>query len=241
MAYGRLDVAHPDDDALSAWYRRPTEKIQRDKQLADAVRFAHLGAQVRQADISSRLSELEAGATVNRQTTNPKSTITANHYPSSPSRGSASRPVPSTLGDMWVARAMPERRSELRAPSTNIGQWPNRARNTNVAPNNTICRACHWGGGPSLPSSQARPSLPDKAPWGVPPASPWKQRPYSSPQPPRENPRQCAIQNMADSRKCVQQPNKVSGEMCWESAAEREAYCIKSGGEVGYPSLFTHD
>jgi len=54
-------------------------------------------------------------------------------------------------------------------------------------------------------------------------------------------PPQCAEQYNRDSSICRRQPNAASREMCWRTAAEREAYCIKSKGEIGWPSLFTHD
>lgn len=47
------------------------------------------------------------------------------------------------------------------------------------------------------------------------------------------NPPQCAVQYDNDSAIC----RRVGLRSCWESAARREAYCVNSKGEVGWPPL----
>ena len=54
-----------------------------------------------------------------------------------------------------------------------------------------------------------------------------------------DHPPQCAIQYENDATLCRQVPNRAGRGRCWESAAKREAYCIGSKGEVGWPSLMT--
>lgn len=51
------------------------------------------------------------------------------------------------------------------------------------------------------------------------------------------NPKQCVVQYENDAEICRRLPSVDGRRRCWESAAEREAYCIKSKGEVGYPPL----
>lgn len=53
------------------------------------------------------------------------------------------------------------------------------------------------------------------------------------------NPKQCVVQYDNDSAICRQLPTEGARFRCWESAAEREAHCIKTKGEVGSPSLKT--
>lgn len=53
------------------------------------------------------------------------------------------------------------------------------------------------------------------------------------------NPKQCAVQYENDSSICRRLPAAAARQRCWKSAAGREAYCIKSKGEVGYPRLIT--
>ena len=54
-----------------------------------------------------------------------------------------------------------------------------------------------------------------------------------------KNPRQCTIQYEIDSGVCRSLPRNDQRSRCWSSAAKREAHCIKSNGEVGFPSLET--
>lgn len=51
------------------------------------------------------------------------------------------------------------------------------------------------------------------------------------------NPKQCVVQYENDAEICRRLPGMDSRRRCWESAAEREVYCNKSKGEVGYPPL----
>jgi hypothetical protein len=53
------------------------------------------------------------------------------------------------------------------------------------------------------------------------------------------HPPQCAIQYDNDSNVCREVPKADARQRCWKSAADREAYCIHSKGEVGYPNLIT--
>jgi hypothetical protein len=53
------------------------------------------------------------------------------------------------------------------------------------------------------------------------------------------NPPQCAVQYDNDSEICRSLNAPDARQRCWASAAQREGYCIRSKGEVGYPSLVT--
>lgn len=58
--------------------------------------------------------------------------------------------------------------------------------------------------------------------------------------PSKPHPPQCAQQNMDDSRICSREVGAWQS-VCLRSAADREAHCIASDGEVGWPPLETHD
>ena len=223
MAKSILDFTRPEADSLVAWYRRPTEEIQRAKQLEDAARFSELGVRARQADGARQSPDLVGIDAVKVQ-----------YMPATPISSALSDPRKS--GRFYVADAT--RDHDLHNGALGVGAVP---QNSRPASSEVFCSACHRPSITPLPPSLTKPPSPTNRPWGVFPKSPWARPPYLPPPTPKKNPQQCAMQNMIDSRKCVQQPNKVAREMCWESAAEREAYCIKSGGEVGYPTLFTHD
>lgn len=54
-----------------------------------------------------------------------------------------------------------------------------------------------------------------------------------------KNPKQCAMQYENDSYICNGLDGAAARRHCWESAAQREAHCIKSRGEIGIPPLIT--
>jgi hypothetical protein len=50
-------------------------------------------------------------------------------------------------------------------------------------------------------------------------------------------PKQCEVQYQQDSEICRNLSSPGARGRCWESAAERRAYCIRTRGEVGWPPL----
>ena len=56
----------------------------------------------------------------------------------------------------------------------------------------------------------------------------------------REHPKQCQRQYESDSKICRILPTPYLRQECWASASERQAYCIRTGGEVGWPPLQAH-
>ena len=104
--------------------------------------------------------------------------------------------------------------------------------NQHVAKNDGFCAACH---GPHVaPPPPAMANPPD---WPR-----WTPGPNTTPRKPaKPHPRQCAQQNMSDSRICSREPGDAWKSVCFESASAREAHCIASDGEVGWPPLQTHD
>jgi hypothetical protein len=98
--------------------------------------------------------------------------------------------------------------------------------------NNELCAACH---GPHVaPPPPAMANPPDWPRW-TPGPNPTQRKPA------KPHPLQCAQQNMNDSRICSREPGNAWKSVCFESASAREAHCIASDGEVGWPPLQTHD
>lgn len=92
-----------------------------------------------------------------------------------------------------------------------------------------ICQACHGRSVSPPPPAQY-----------TPPRSPGGNPPYaggggSS----GKNPKQCAVQYENDASICRWVPGVDARRRCWESAARREAHCIQTKGQVGYPDLIT--
>lgn len=105
---------------------------------------------------------------------------------------------------------------------------PSQPRTTAFAAGST-CTSCHRLPRPPSPFPwPSRPALRDVP--GSPPSGP----------PKPEHPKQCDIQLARDTEVCNGQPNPASRSMCHASANERNARCIKTNGEVGWPRLFTH-
>jgi hypothetical protein len=104
-----------------------------------------------------------------------------------------------------------------------------------VAANVRNCVGCHQGLPPvpvPLPLVPLFRGIPSFPPSGQPPGS-------GEGNSAGNNPPQCAIQYDNDSNICRWLPGRDARRRCWESAAEREAYCIKSKGRVGSPPLIT--
>jgi hypothetical protein len=97
------------------------------------------------------------------------------------------------------------------------------------------CVSCHGRVRPPIPGIPGFPFPPPRDP----PVS--RDTPKDPPaRGPKEAPKQCDIQNERDTDICVRQPNSTAQAMCHSSASERYSWCKRTGGEVGWPELFTH-
>ncbi len=93
---------------------------------------------------------------------------------------------------------------------------------------NSICQACH---GPSvLPPPPPVLYRPPRSPGGNPPSP-------GGGESSGQNPKQCAVQYENDASICRWVPGMDARRRCWESATRREAHCIQTKGEVGFPDL----
>lgn len=206
-------------EALRRWYLRSPDDIEQERQNARTLRYQAFfgrGQATSQALKPENQNGLETAPSV---------------QPNQPQR-------------LWISTGPKRWSSRLATPlgSSSLESWDSgrnsahepsvRGTSQQLAANSGFCVACH---GPGLPPPP--PSLANPPNW-----PPWTPRPNTAPRKPAgPNPSQCAMQYENDSAICRRQPNKVSREMCWESAAKREAYCIEHKGEIGSPRLFTHD
>ena len=140
MAGSLLDFTRPDDDALAAWYQRPTEEIQRAQQLAEAARFADLGTQARQVDDGTPSS---GPATIDPRISLPASvdpTTPPYRYSTyDPLAGGVPGSSPGAIGDVQAARAALERGLQQRAAVIGGRLWTGDAPNLQLAANGGIC------------------------------------------------------------------------------------------------------
>lgn len=97
------------------------------------------------------------------------------------------------------------------------------------------CVSCHGRVRPPMPGIPWSPFPPPRDP----PVS--RDTPKDPPaRGPKEAPKQCDVQHDNDTEICVRQPNSTARAMCHSSAMERYSWCKRTGGEVGWPELFTH-
>jgi hypothetical protein len=132
-------------------------------------------------------------------------------------------------------------RSEIRPSSQYLFRGLSAAEPGQASRSHT-CASCHSGQFP-LPFPTPLPfpqpfALPPVFRNGWPPGGGRSEDEPNSGENSGRNPPQCAIRN--DARICNRQPSAFDRQECFASAAEREAYCISSGGEVGRPALRTY-
>jgi hypothetical protein len=206
MAFGQIDPARLEGDALTRWYlRSPADVEDERRQRAEQAYNAFFG---QRGDTPSDRTADDGDGGPSPDPTQPTWTqVGPNRWRSDASsldqssQGAASSPD----GSYQVAAA---------------GQW--------TPSGDWICQACH--GSSLLPP----PTLytPPRGAGGQPPSSGGN---GSS----GNNPKQCVIQYENDSNICRWVPGSAARQRCWKSAAQREAHCNNTKGEVGYPALIT--
>lgn len=211
MAYGQIDPARLEGDALTRWYLRSPADIEQERQAGTAQRYADFfggDSALSQAPDQAGQDAGVAAGTVSRPML-----VTAVPNPRQP-------PASTSQTDIVPTTAVADRAT---------GDSPS---NVRLAAIGGLCLGCHGTG------ISPRPPVFSKPPWATPwrpPPSPAPKRPA------RPHPPQCAMQNMRDSRICSREPNLPWQAVCLESASEREAHCIASDGEINWPPLETHD
>ncbi|HEV2531580.1 hypothetical protein [Phenylobacterium sp.] len=207
MAFGQIDPARLQGDALTSWYLRSPadieeERRQRAEQAYNAF-FGQLGDTPSDAEFVGSQREQEPS---NNSATTGKQ-VGDNRWSVELAPGGAHQNVGSNSdGSFQLAASSPP--------------WAG-----------PICEACH--------GSNIRPPPPALF---TPRGSNGEQFPPSQggSGSSGDHPKQCAMQYENDSAICRWGvPGKDARRRCWESAAEREAHCIKSEGQVGYPDLIT--
>ena len=197
MAFGQIDPARLEGDALRPWLLRSPADIERERQETAQRRYDNFFAPIKptlppgdaqRVGVSDESGIEPTGLWV--QSTPNRWSIQATSKPYA---------APRMMGGGSVA--------------------------VQPAPDDRVCRACHWGGVPPLPPGMA------PLPRDIPPSSP-------SPSKPQERDRkQCEQQLESDTDVCSQQANDQSKAICRGDAMNRYAHCRQTG-EVGVPSLF---
>jgi hypothetical protein len=212
MAYGQIDPARLEGEALRRWYLRSPADIEEERRSAAAQRHDQF-------------------------------------FPRRDSFAQNDRPT-------QIAEASPGDFSETVWTDAPAGRWPTehptrsdarqgRSAAYQVAANGSAPRpSSHETPGSCISCHGRLPPPPLPPPFGtfpIPNGSfpSFRDVPRRSSPGAGSNPKQCTVQYENDSEICRWVPGAEARQRCWKSAAAREAYCIKSKGEVGYPELIT--
>jgi hypothetical protein len=214
MAYGQIDPARLEGEALRRWYLRSPADIEAERRSAAAQRYDQFFSR---GDPSAQ-----------------------NGQPESPIAETATRDFSSTgwtvePNGRWHGARLPTDDAQRSRSAAHQMAANGRARGASSHETPGSCISCH-GRLPPPPLPPPFGTFP--FPNGSFPS--FRDIPSRSPSGSGgSNPKQCTVQYENDSEICRQVPSRDARRRCWESAAEREAYCVKSKGEVGYPSLIT--
>lgn len=228
MAYGQIDPARLDGDALTRWYLRSPADIEQEQQAAAAQKY------------NAFFGPLRDGSQGDEPRTGPAPNTGMSWNTSDAGQSDAQDADPTSLPnasppgpyDLYQPDSINSGHYQL-AAATIPGFWGHW-----TVPS---CANCHGYTPGTLPPAGGHfPFPPNYSPRsggsdgsGGPPSSSGGRGSAGS------NPPQCAIQYDNDSAICRRLPNPGARGRCWESAAEREAYCIRSKGEVRFPPLIT--
>lgn len=215
MAFGQVDPARLEGEALRRWYLRSQDEIDDERKRAAATTHDSFFSPTR-AERTSRAEAAAAGEQGDRL-------YEVNWNPSGPNRwrGVAAK------SNTWP---------EAPGPSVHAGQVQLAA----TAPRGFWdywgfrgCQNCHGYTPETLPPIGGySPYPPGYSPRSGNPGG-------SSPQPRKDKHPQCEMQERQDRGICTQQPTERAKAVCNETATERRVWCDSHDGEIGTPRLFT--
>jgi hypothetical protein len=210
MAFGQIDPARLEGEALRRWYLRSPAEIEEEQRKATARKyqafFSPLGDQQ-----SSEPNSPEPGGSPSNNSGTTLERVDDRHWQGHRGGKAAQQApdryqltaaaAPRRFWDYWGFRGC--QNCHGYTPST----LPPYGGHSPIPPSNSPRSGGGSGGGSDAEGSRGK------------------------------SPKQCAVQYENDSDICRSLNSPASRGRCWESAAERQAYCIRSKGEVGYPPL----
>lgn len=213
MGFGQIDPARLNGDALTKWYLRSPAAVEEEKRQAASRAYEAFFSQLEnpQAEVGPEPASIPASALDGPGDANAIwRQIGPNRYRSE--RASEQISSVDTRGVQLAAADFPA-----------CGRWPING-----------CFNCHdTRTGDLLPGSAPTPRPPTFSPrYGGGGGG------GSTPQPRRDEPTQCEIQERSDRGICGQQPTEPAKAVCNASATERRRHCDVTG-EIGEPDLYT--
>ena len=235
MAFGQIDPARLDGDALTRWYLRSPADIEQEQRAAAAQKYDSFFGVLGDGGQAGDDSHPHTDNAATTGTGGLRNAADSNRWQLDASTADQGfSPDTGLLGPSDPSQLNPANSGHYQlAAATMPGFWDHWSV--------TGCANCHGytpgtlppvGGHFPLPSGYS-PRSGGSGSSGRPPPSSGGRASAGS------NPPQCAIQYDNDSAICRRVPDNDVRRACWESAAEREGYCIRSKGQVGSPSLIT--
>lgn len=222
MAFGQIDPARLNGDALARWYLRSPADIERERQAAAAQKYDSFFGGLR-----------DRGQADDEPLPQPDGSAGPDNRWQAASANPAQASRPDTALSSPKDQLDPAGSGRYQLAAASPGYW--------LTWGPTGCANCHGytpntlppvGGHSPFPPSYSPRSGSSDGSGGSPPRS-------GRGESPGNNPPQCAIQYDNDSAICRRVPDNDVRRECWASAGEREGYCIRSKGRVGFPSLIT--
>ena len=211
MAFGQVDPASLEGEALMRWYRRTPQEIEEERRRAAAGAYDRFFYPTR-SDPSSESHTAPFG------------------HQSSAENGALSL----AAGPNWQTNSWRDSRAtSLRGPSSGGGAQ------LAAAPSPGFwdywglpgCANCHGYKPNTLPPYGGHSPFP-------PSVAPRSGNPGGSSPRRRDKHPQCEMQDRSDRGICAEQPTAKAQAVCNESATERRAWCDAHEGEIGHPPLF---
>ena len=233
MAFGQIDPARLDGDALRRWYMRSPADIEQERQQAADQRYqdffgednADLGSGLRtgyqtdgQISNSGVGSNFDPGFTWVSAGANRLRSVRTSVAPEQPAENSGS-------ADQLSAGASSADRGTYQLAAVSPRLWDY------ISPGG--CANCHGYTPGTLPPYPGHSPFPP----GYSPRVGGSGQPGSEPR--RDKYPQCEMQERQDRGICAQQPTEPAKAECNKSATERRVWCEEHQGEIGSPDLFT--
>lgn len=214
MAFGQIDPARLEGEALRRWYLRSPTEIEEERKSAAAASYDQF--------FSPRAPVAKVGQR-ERLTLEPSTDDLSGPR----RRGGFAGLEPSSKDVSWSDQAAAQHAAANRSAS---------GASSHETPES--CATCHGRvPPPRLPPLPLPPPF-GPFPWPIGPFPSFRDIPGARPERPDRDRKQCEMQEQRDRQICNQQPTDEAKAVCNGTASERRVHC-NSTGEVGEPNLFT--
>jgi hypothetical protein len=214
MAYGQIDPARLEGEALRRWYLRSPAEIEDEQRSAAAESYDQF---------FSPRAPVAKGSQRERLTLEPTSDFSGTRW-----RGGFAGLEPWSKAVSWSDQAAAQHPLANRSAS---------GASSHETPES--CATCHGRvPPPRLPPLPLPPPF-GPFPWPIGPFPSFRDIPVARPERPDRDRKQCEMQYQNDGRICAGQPKPQDVAICRASASKRLAHCNANDGEVGTPALDT--